>query len=302
VIPTPVPKKIPTPSSSSSESSDSESSYSTSSSEEKAASSKSALVVSVPKAGKKPSSSDSSESSDSEESSSEDKVVSDKQSDSSSGSSSSAGSTVVISQTPKTNKVPDQEQPAASEVAEIFVGNLDWNTTEDDLSAHFKKFGQIVKINMPIDRESGRPRGFGFIGFNDPLEADKAVKEADNTEFMGRQLKVNFSKGKAGDGGRQNNQRGGKRDAPYGENRSSSARGYGASSYGQGSSGGTTCFKCGKEGHFSRQCPQGGGGGYGASSYGQGSSGGTTCFKCGKEGHFSRECPQGGGGKRGARS
>lgn len=57
-----------------------------------------------------------------------------------------------------------------------------------------------------------------------------------------------------------------------------------------GSSGGDGCFKCGEQGHFSRECPTGGGGG------GRGGSGGDGCFKCGEQGHFSRECPSGGGG------
>nr|QOW95195.1 vasa [Ptychodera flava] len=66
--------------------------------------------------------------------------------------------------------------------------------------------------------------------------------------------------------------------------------GFGKSSGGGG--GGRGCFKCGEEGHMSRECPQGGGGG----------GGGRNCYKCGEEGHISRDCPSGGGGGGGSRS
>ncbi len=90
----------------------------------------------------------------------------------------------------------------------IYVGNLSYNVTADHLNDFFVQFGEINEVKLISDRETGRSKGFAFITFANQQSADKAVEEADGTEFEGRRLKVNIAKddarrsGGAGAGGR----------------------------------------------------------------------------------------------------
>ena len=58
----------------------------------------------------------------------------------------------------------------------LFVGNLSYNTTENELQDAFAPFGTVLEANLMVDRVSGRPRGFGFVTFSTPEEAQKAVE------------------------------------------------------------------------------------------------------------------------------
>src|SRR5512137_1996132 len=76
----------------------------------------------------------------------------------------------------------------------LYVGNLSFRTTDDDLAQLFGQFGQVVSAKVIIDRETNRPRGFGFVEMAQAEEAQKAIEGLDQKDFMGRTLKVNLAK------------------------------------------------------------------------------------------------------------
>jgi len=76
----------------------------------------------------------------------------------------------------------------------IYVGNLSYDVTADQLNDFFTQFGDINEVKLISDRETGRSKGFAFITFANQQSADKAVEEADGSEFEGRRLKVNIAK------------------------------------------------------------------------------------------------------------
>ena len=73
----------------------------------------------------------------------------------------------------------------------VYVGNLSYNATEEDLNEVFKEYGSVKRIQVPTDRETGRMRGFAFVEMSDDSEEDKAIEDLDGAEWMGRTLKVN---------------------------------------------------------------------------------------------------------------
>ncbi len=73
----------------------------------------------------------------------------------------------------------------------LFVGNLPYNATEAELREHFSAVGPISYFSLPTDRESGQPRGFAFVEFNDRAQADEAIRLFNNQLFKGRPLAVN---------------------------------------------------------------------------------------------------------------
>ena len=78
----------------------------------------------------------------------------------------------------------------------LFVGNLSFQATESDLRAMFQPFGQITRIHMAMDRETGRARGFAFVEMPNDDEAKKAISALDGKEFGGRNVKVNETRPK----------------------------------------------------------------------------------------------------------
>ena len=82
----------------------------------------------------------------------------------------------------------------------LFVGNMSFQTTESDLRALFEPFGQVTRVHMAMDRETGRARGFAFIEMPNDEEAAKAMAGLDGKELGGRNLKVNEARPK-GEGG-----------------------------------------------------------------------------------------------------
>ena len=89
----------------------------------------------------------------------------------------------------------------------LFVGNLSFNTTENDLQDAFAAHGTVVEANLMMDRVSGRPRGFGFVTMSTPEEAQKAIEALNGKEIDGRALTVNIARPReerpAGGGGRR---------------------------------------------------------------------------------------------------
>jgi cold-inducible RNA-binding protein len=78
----------------------------------------------------------------------------------------------------------------------LFVGNLPYNTTEAELREHFSAVGPLTYVHLPTDRESGRPRGFAFVEFDDPSQAEEAVRRFNNQLFKGRPIAVNEARAK----------------------------------------------------------------------------------------------------------
>jgi RNA recognition motif-containing protein len=78
----------------------------------------------------------------------------------------------------------------------LFVGNLSFNTTENDLQDAFTAHGTVVEANLMTDRETGRPRGFGFVTMSSAEEAQKAVDALNGSTLDGRNLTVNEARPK----------------------------------------------------------------------------------------------------------
>ena len=76
----------------------------------------------------------------------------------------------------------------------IYVGNLSWQTDENELRETFAPYGEVVSAQIITDRESGRSRGFAFVEMENDAEAKEAISAVDNKEIAGRQVKVNEAK------------------------------------------------------------------------------------------------------------
>jgi cold-inducible RNA-binding protein len=95
--------------------------------------------------------------------------------------------------------------------SKLFVGNLSFNTTENDLQDAFAAHGTVLETNLMMDRATGRPRGFGFVTMSSPEEAQKAIDALNGKDLDGRALTVNVAKpreerpggGGGGGGGRE---------------------------------------------------------------------------------------------------
>jgi len=88
----------------------------------------------------------------------------------------------------------------------LFVGNISFKTTENDLQDAFAAHGTVVEANLMMDRATGRPRGFGFVTMSTPEEAEKAISAMNGAALDGRNLTVNIAKPReegAGGGGRR---------------------------------------------------------------------------------------------------
>lgn len=99
----------------------------------------------------------------------------------------------------------------------IYVGNLSYDVTQEDLNKVFQEYGTVTRVHLPQDRETGRSRGFGFVEMANEDEEKKAIEALDGARWMNREMKVNKAKpresngregGKGGYGG-GGNRRGG---------------------------------------------------------------------------------------------
>ncbi|MCB0220171.1 MAG: RNA-binding protein [Chrysiogenetes bacterium] len=98
----------------------------------------------------------------------------------------------------------------------VYVGNLPFSATEEEVRSKFEAFGPLQEVALITDRDTGRPRGFGFVTFENGEDAQSAISALDNTDMGGRNLKVNQaqerSRGGGGGGGRGGYGGGGGRD------------------------------------------------------------------------------------------
>ncbi|AFZ60713.1 RNA-binding protein [Anabaena cylindrica FACHB-243] len=83
----------------------------------------------------------------------------------------------------------------------IYVGNLSYEVTQDNLTAVFAEYGSVKRVQLPTDRETGKLRGFGFVEMGTDEEETTAIDALDGAEWMGRDLKVNKAKPREDRGG-----------------------------------------------------------------------------------------------------
>jgi RNA recognition motif-containing protein len=87
----------------------------------------------------------------------------------------------------------------------IFVGNLSYQTTQEDLQQAFSQYGNVERVNIVTDRDSGQPRGFAFVEMSEKRDAETAIAQLNGAEMNGRALNVNEARpkpaGGAGGGG-----------------------------------------------------------------------------------------------------
>ncbi|MBD2300173.1 RNA-binding protein [Nostoc sp. FACHB-87] len=98
----------------------------------------------------------------------------------------------------------------------IYIGNLSYQVTEEDLRLAFSEYGKVSRVQLPTDRETGRPRGFAFVEMENESQETAAIEALDGAEWMGRDLRVNKAKpreerstSRGGGGGGWGNNRGG---------------------------------------------------------------------------------------------
>ncbi len=127
--------------------------------------------------------------------------------------------------------------------AKLYVGNLSFSTSNEDLQELFSKAGTVESANVVEDRETGRSRGFGFVEMSSKEEADNAIEQFNGKEIEGRSLTVNEAKPR--------------------ENRTGGGGGGGRGGYGGGGGGGRGGYGGGSGGGGGRGGNRGGGGGGG---------------------------------------
>jgi cold-inducible RNA-binding protein len=91
----------------------------------------------------------------------------------------------------------------------IFVGNLNFRTGEDEVRALFAAYGTVERVNLITDRDTGQPRGFGFVEMSNDAEAERAIAELNGRDVGGRAINVNEARPKEDRGGGGGGRRGG---------------------------------------------------------------------------------------------
>ncbi|MGJ3248391.1 MAG: RNA recognition motif domain-containing protein [Elainellaceae cyanobacterium] len=94
----------------------------------------------------------------------------------------------------------------------IYVGNISFDATQEDLTTVFSEYGTVERVQLPTDRETGRMRGFGFVDMSSDTEEQAAIDALDGAEWMGRTIKVNKAKPRENNRGGDRRRSGSKRD------------------------------------------------------------------------------------------
>jgi RNA recognition motif-containing protein len=79
-------------------------------------------------------------------------------------------------------------------VVTIYIGNLSFQATEEDIKEIFAEYGTVNRVTLPTDHETGKKRGFAFVEMEDESKEESAIAELDGAEWLGRELKVNKAK------------------------------------------------------------------------------------------------------------
>ncbi|KDP37561.1 hypothetical protein JCGZ_06000 [Jatropha curcas] len=137
-----------------------------------------------------------------------------------------------------------------------FIGGLSWSTSDRGLKEAFEKFGHLIEAKVVVDKFSGRSRGFGFVTFDEKKAMEEAIEAMNGMDLDGRTITVDKAQPHQGSGRDHDGDRNRGRDRD--QNRDHGGRR-------PSGGGGGECFKCGKPGHFARECPSEGarGGRYG---------------------------------------
>ena len=185
----------------------------------------------------------------------------------------------------------------------LFIGGLSWDTNDAGLRAAFEPFGQVTDVRVVLDRETGRSRGFGFVGFSSQEEAKAAIAAMDGASLDGRPIRVNEAQERGGGGPRPRRSfdgpGSGDRRPPSGDRGGYGGGGGGPRGGGYGGGGGGPRGGGGYGG--SGGAPRGGGGGYGGGGgpRGGGYGGGGGGPRGGGYGGGGGGYGGGGGGPRG---
>ena len=83
----------------------------------------------------------------------------------------------------------------------IYIGNINYATTEEELEGLFAQYGTVLSVKIVIDRMTDRSKGFGFVEMEDSEQADKAIAALNGQDFQGRSLRVSEARGRGGGGG-----------------------------------------------------------------------------------------------------
>ena len=153
-----------------------------------------------------------------------------------------------------------------SEFVSIFVGNLPFRAEQNDVAELFAPYGEVVNCSLPLERDTGRKRGFAFVEMVDDASETRAIDALQGAELMGRPLRINKAEprtaGAGGGGGGGAPRRGGGYGGGGGYNRGGGGYGGGG---GYAGAGGGADRGSGARGWEDRSYGGGGGGGYGAS-------------------------------------
>lgn len=154
----------------------------------------------------------------------------------------------------------------------IFVGNLPFRAEQEDVAELFAPFGEVVNCSLPLERDTGRKRGFAFVEMSDDTAESKAIDALQGAELMGRPLRINKAEPR-GAGGGGGGGGGGQRRGGYGGGGYSGGGGYGGGGgYNRGESGGA--YGGGDRGSGAR--------GWEDRSYGAGSAAPSDSFDAGR--------------------